>query len=75
MPDIVATMGTLGLVIAAQIVGGQSDLERARSAKIRIYVRDRSNQHPSPTGDPLLERYLVRSIRIRFSDTGHHHPE
>ena len=26
-PDIVATMGTLGLVIDAQIVGEQSDLE------------------------------------------------
>ena len=37
-PDIVATMGTLGLVIDAQIVGEQSDLERARTAKIRKYA-------------------------------------
>ena len=36
---------------------------------------NRSNQHPSPTGHPLLEGYLVQNIRIRFSDTGHHHPE
>ena len=32
---MVATMGTLGLVIDAQIVGEQADLERARTAKIR----------------------------------------
>ena len=35
---IVATMGTLGLVIDAQIVGEQSDLERARTTKIRKYA-------------------------------------
>ena len=38
MLDIGATMGTLGLVIDAQIVGEQSDLERARAAKIRKYA-------------------------------------
>ena len=38
MPDIVATMGTLGLVIDAQIVGEQYDLERARTAKIRKHA-------------------------------------
>ena len=38
MPDIVAKMGTLGLVIDAQIVGEQSHLERARTAKIRKYA-------------------------------------
>ena len=27
------------------------------------------------TGHPLLEGYLVQSICVRFSDTGHHHPE
>ena len=37
-PDIVATMGPLGLVIDAQIAGEQSDLERARTAKIRKYA-------------------------------------
>ena len=37
-PDIVATMGTLGLVIDAQIFGELSDLERARTAKIRKYA-------------------------------------
>ena len=38
-PDIVATMGTHGLVIDAQIVGEQSgDVERARTAKIRKYA-------------------------------------
>ena len=31
-------MGTLGLVIDAQIVGEQSDLERVRTAKIRKYA-------------------------------------
>ena len=31
-------MGTLGLVIHAQIFGEQSDLERARTAKIRRYA-------------------------------------
>ena len=31
-------MGTLGLVIDAQIVGEQSDLEGARTAKIRKYA-------------------------------------
>ena len=31
-------MGTLGLVTDAQIVGEQSDLERARIAKIRKYA-------------------------------------
>ena len=31
-------MGTLGLVIDTQIVGEQSDLERARTAKIRKYA-------------------------------------
>ena len=36
---------------------------------------DRSNQHPSPTGHPLLEGYLVQNIRIGFPGTGHHHPE
>ena len=36
--DIVATMGTLGLVIDAQIVGQQSDLKRARTVKIRKYA-------------------------------------
>ena len=76
----------LKLVIDAQIVDEQSDLERARTAKIRKYADnpdieraltawDRSNQHPSPSGHPLLEGYLVQNIRIRFSDTGHHHPE
>ena len=33
-------MGTLGLVIDAQIVGEQSDLERARTAKIRKYANN-----------------------------------
>ena len=33
-----ATMGTLGLVIDAQIVGEQSDLERVRTANIRKYA-------------------------------------
>ena len=42
-PDIVATMGTLGLVIDAQIVGEQSDLERARTAKIRKYKSRKTN--------------------------------
>ena len=37
-PDIIATMGTLGLVIDIQIVTEQSDLERARTAKIRKYA-------------------------------------
>ena len=37
-PDIVATMGTLGLVIDAQIVGEKSDPERARTAKIMKYA-------------------------------------
>ena len=37
MPEIVATMGTLGLVIDAQIIGEQSDLERAKTA-IRKYA-------------------------------------
>ena len=37
-PYIVATTGTLGLVIHTQIVGEQSDLERARTAKIRKYA-------------------------------------
>ena len=60
-----------------------SDLERARTAKIRKYANnpdieraiDRSNQHPSPIGHPLLEGYLVQIIRIRFPGTGYHHPE
>ena len=37
-PGIVATMGTLGLVIDVKIFGEQSDLERARTAKIRRYA-------------------------------------
>ena len=37
-PDIVATMDTLGLVIDAQIADEQSDLERARTVKIRKYT-------------------------------------
>ena len=37
-PDIVVTMGILGLVIDAQIVGEQSDLERARTTKMRKYA-------------------------------------
>ena len=31
-------MGTLGLVIDAQIFGEQSDVERARTVKIRKYA-------------------------------------
>ena len=46
-PDIMATMGTLGLVIDAQIVGEKSDLERARTAKIRKYA-----------GNPGIERNI-----------------
>ena len=48
-PDIVATMGTLGLVIDAKIVGEQSNLERARTAKIRKY-----------TNNPDIERAMQR---------------
>ena len=33
-----ATMGTLGLVIDARIVGEQSDLERPRTTKFRKYA-------------------------------------
>ena len=48
-PDIVATMGTLRLVIYAQIVGEQSDLKRARAAKIRKYA-----------DNPDIERVIQR---------------
>ena len=84
-PDIVATMGTLRLVIDAQIVDEQSDLENQdyQNQEIRrqSWYRtghtawDRSKQHPSPTSHSLLEGCLVQNIRIRFSDTEHHHPE
>ena len=72
-PDIVATLGTLGLVIDAQIVGEQSDLERARTVKIRKYA-----------DNPDIERASVRleqptSVIYRSSSpggvSGHHHPE
>ena len=46
-PDIVATMGILGLVIDAQIVGEQSDLERARTAKIRKYTDNPDIEQPT----------------------------
>ena len=41
-----ATMDTLGLVIDAQIVGEQSDLERARTAKIRKYADNLTSNGP-----------------------------
>ena len=37
-------MDTLGLVIDAQIVGEQSDLERARAVKIRKYADNPDNK-------------------------------
>ena len=77
-------MGTLVLVIDAQIVSEQSDLERARTAKIRKYAdnpdidraiqRETGATNSRQLGHSLLEGYLVQSIRITFSDTGHHHP-
>ena len=57
-PDIVATMDTLGLVIDAQIVGEQSDLETARTAKLKKYV-----------DNPDIERAIQRetgATNIRY---------
>ena len=51
-PDIVATMGTLGLVIDAQIIGEQFNLERARTVKIRKYA-----------DNPDIERAIQRETR------------
>ena len=58
------TMGILGLVIDAQIVGEQSDLERARTAKISKYA-----------DNPDIERAIQRetgatNIRHRPSSLG-----
>ena len=50
-------MGTLGLMIDAQIVGEQSDIERARTDKIRKYA-----------DNPDIERAIQRetgAINIR----------
>ena len=58
-PDIVATMGTLGLVIETQIVSEQSDLERVRTAKIRKYA-DNSDIE-------LAIQRETRATNIRFT--------
>ena len=70
-----ATMGTLRLVIDAQIVGDQSDLERARTAKIRKYADNPDIERAIQRETGATNIRLVQNIRIRFSDTGHHHPE
>ena len=60
-------MGTLGLVIDAQIVDEQSDLERARTAKIRKYA-------DNPDIERAIQRETgatnIRHIPIILSWTG-----
>ena len=84
-PDIVATMGTLGLVIDAHCRRAvwpresqdcqNQEIRRQSWHRTGHTEWDRSNQHPSPTGHPLLQGYLMQNIRMRFSNTEHHHPE
>ena len=60
-PDIVVTTGTLGLVTDAQIVGEQSDLERARTAKIRKYATILTSNGPYNVRPEQLTSVTYRS--------------
>ena len=62
-PDIITIMGNLGLVIDAQVVGEQFDLERARTLKVQKY-----------TGNPDVQRAIEDLGAITFSISRRSYP-